>query len=219
LPEGLDGKKLVSDYLTALGGMDKLKAVKTMVTKMSMDLMGQKAGMEMGQKDNKMFYSEMSMAGNVMQEQRFDGVKAKVGGMGQSQTITEGPQLETMKAQAVTFGQLDYLNDDHELTIKGVEDVEGEKAYKVEVVKPGGDKNYEFYSIKSGLIIRNVSTQPGPGGEPSTITTDLSDYKAVDGIMFPHTITINGAMPVPLVMKVDSYEVNGVIPAEKFKTD
>ena len=219
LPEGLDGKKLVSDYLTALGGMDKLKSVNTIVTKMSMELMGQKAGMEMGQKDNKMYYSEMSMAGNVVQAQRYDGVKAVVSGMGQSQTITEGPQLQTMKDQAVTFAQLDYLGDGYVLNLKGVEDVNGEKAYKVEVVKPSGDKSYEFYSVKSGLIIRSTQTQDGPSGEPSTITTDMKDYKTVDGIMFPHVISITGVMPVPLVMNVDSYEVNPEIPADKFKTE
>lgn len=219
LPEGLDGKKLVENYINALGGKDKLEAVKTIVTKMSMEVMGQKAGMEMGQKDNTMFYSEMTMAGNLMQEQRYDGVKAKVAGMGQSQTITEGPQLESMKAQAVTFAQLNYHTDDYTLTIKGVEDVEGEKAYKLEVEKPDGKKDYEFYSVKTGLIIRNSSTQEGPGGQSATITTDLSDYQEVNGVMFPHTITVNGAMPMPLVMKVDSYEVNGVIPADKFKTE
>jgi len=219
LPEGLDGKKLVTDYLTALGGKDKLIAVKTLVTKMSMDLMGQTASMEMGQKDDKMFYSEMAMGGNVMQEQRFDGMKAKIGGMGQSQSITEGPQLDGMKDQAVAFGQLKYMDAGYELNLKGLEDVEGQKAYKIEVVKPSGDKSYEFYSVKSNLLIRSVTTQPGPGEEPTTISTDLSDYKTVDGIMFPHTITVNGAMPIPLVMKVVSYDVNGTIPAEKFKTD
>jgi predicted Zn-dependent peptidase len=219
LPAGLDGKKLVTDYLNALGGMDKLKTVKTIVTKMSMDLMGQSATMEMGQKDNKMFYSEMAMGGQILQEQRYDGIKAKMGGMGQSQTVTEGPQLEALKAQAVTFGQLDYLTDGYELEIKGLEDVDGQKAYKMEVVKPNGEKNYEFYSVKSGLIIRNTSTQPGPQGEPTTIITDIQDYKAVNGIMFPHTISVNGVMPIPLVMKVQSYEINGEIPADKFKTD
>ena len=219
LPEGLDGKKVVTDYLTALGGMDKLNEVKSMVTKMSMEVMGQVASMEMGQKDNKMFYSEMSMGGNLIQAQRFDGVKAVVGGMGQSQTITEGKELEAMKDQSVTFGQVAYLTNGYELNIKGIEEVDGAKAYKVEVVKPNGDKSYEFYSLKSNLLIRNVSTQPGQGGQSQTITTDLSDYKAVNGIMFPHTITVNGAMPVPLVMKVDSYEVNGAIPADKFKTE
>ena len=217
LPEGLAGMKLVSDFINALGGMEKLKGVKTAVTKMSMEVMGQKASMEMGQKDNTMFYSEMSMAGQIMQEQRFDGTKATVAGMGQKQTITDEAALADMRDQAVTFGQLKYMDEGYELAIKGVEDVEGEKAYKLEVTKPSGKKSYEFYSVKSGLLVRNVSNQAGPQGE-TTITTDMSDYKEVSGIMFPHTITINGAMPMPLVMKVDSYEINGPIPADKFKT-
>jgi len=219
LPAGLDGKKLVTDYLTALGGMDKLKSVKNVVIKMSMALMGQAATMEMGQKDNKMFYMEMAMGGAVIQEQRYDGVKAKIGGMGQNQILTEGPQFEKLKEQAVTFGQVRYLTEDFEMNIKGIEDVEGEKAYKVEVVKPSGDKSYEFYSVNSNLIIRSSSTETGPDGKPHTLISDFKDYKAVNGVMFPHTIVINGVMPVPLEMKVDSYEVNGVIPAEKFKTD
>lgn len=220
LPEGLDGKKLVSSYLDAIGGMDKLNAVKSMVTKMSMNVMGQDASMEMGIQDNKMFYSEMSMAGNLMQEQRYDGTKMKVGGMGQSQLITEGKELDAMKEQSMVFGQMAYLTESYELNIKGIEDVDGEKAYKMEVVKPNGDKSYEFYSVKSNLVIRTSTTQPGQGGgEPQTITTDLKDYKAVDGIMFPHTMSITGAMPFPLVMKVDSYEINGTIPAEKFKAE
>ena len=216
LPEGVTGKTIVSNYLNAIGGLDKLKMVKTMTTKMTMDIMGQAASMEMGQKDDKMFYSEMSMSGNLIQEQRFDGMKAMSGGMGQTQTITDEAQLAPIREQAVTFGQTRYLGDDYELEIKGIEDVDGEKAYKLQVTKPSGDKSYEFYSVKSNLVIRSLSTQPGQDGAPQTITTDLTDYKAVDGIMFPHTITVNGAMPFPLVMKVENYSVNPTIPAEKF---
>ncbi|MDF1699269.1 MAG: pitrilysin family protein [Saprospiraceae bacterium] len=216
LPAGLDGKKVVSNYLEALGGMDKLNAVKTMVVNISMDIAGQKASMEMGQKDNTMFYSEMSMMGNIVQEQRFNGTRAKISGMGGIQEITKGPQFDALKDQAVTFGQVMYMNEGYEVNLKGIEEVEGENAYKVEVVKPNGNKSYEYYSVKSNLLIRNTTTQPGQGGEDTTIVTDLGDYKDVNGVQFPHTLTINGAMPFPLVMKVDSYTMNGEIPAEKF---
>lgn len=218
LPEGLDGKKLISSYLEAIGGLEKLNTVKSMVAKMSMNLMGQPATMEMGQQDNKMFYLEVALNGMVIQEERYDGTKAKLSAGGQSQTVTEGKKFVSMKEQAMTFPQIDYLTDGYELNIKGVEDVEGEKAYKIEVVKPSGDKSYEFYSVKSNLMIKHMMTQ-GTAPQLQTITTDLKDYKAVNGIMFPHAITIKGAMPVPLDLKVDSYEMNGVIPAEKFKTD
>lgn len=218
LPEGLTGKKLVSGYIDAIGGMEKLKSVKSIVTKMGMSVMGQNAAMEMGQKDDKMFYSETMMGGNMMQEQRFDGTQAKVVNFGQAQMITDEAALQPMKDQAVTFGQLRYLTGDYELNIKGVEDVEGEKAYKLEIVKPNGDKSYEYYSVKSNLIVRGSASQPGQGGEPQTITTDIMDYKSVGGIMFPHKMKVMGAAPVPIEMTVESYELNANIPADKFKT-
>lgn len=222
IPDGLSADAIISDYIDAIGGLDKLKSVKTLVTKMSSDIMGQKAGMETGQKDDKMFYMEMSMAGNILQEQRFDGTTGKEGSMGQSQTITEGQKLDQMKEQAVAFGQLAYLDASkgYTLDVKGIEDVEGEKAYKVEVVKGTGDKSYEFYSVKNNLLLRSMMTQKGPEGtEPQTITTEMADYKAVDGIMFPHKMTILGAMPFPLVLVTESIQVNGDIPADKFKTN
>ncbi len=221
MPDGLDAATVVSDYIDALGGADKLNSVKSLVMKMTADIMGQPAGMETGIKDNKMYYMEMSMGGNVMQEQRFDGTQAKVGGMGQSQVITEGPQIDAMKEQANAFGQLLYLSSDSKygLELKGIEDVNGAKAYKVQVTKANGDKSYEFYDVKTNLLIRSMMSQEIPGGQPQTITTEVEDYKEVSGIMFPHKITLLGAMPFPLVMNAQSIEVNGNIPAEKFKTD
>ena len=220
MPAGVDAKTIVFDYIDAIGGMAKVKAVKTMVSKYKADIMGQAAGMETGQKDNKMFYMEMSMGGNLMQEQRFDGVQAKVGGMGQSQLLTEGPELDAMKEQANAFGQLLYVAADspYKLELKGVEDVKGSKAYKVQITKPSGDKLYEFYEIKTNLLVKTMMTQDVPGGEPQSITTEVEDYKVVNDIMVPHKITILGAMPFPLVMNAENIEINGIIPADKFKT-
>jgi len=221
MPDGIDAATIIGDYVDALGGADKLNSVKTLVMKMSADIMGQPAGMETGTKDNNMFYMEMSMGGNIMQEQRYDGTKAKVGGMGQSQVITEGPELAAMKEQSNPFGQLLYLGSDskYSIDLKGIEDVNGAKAYKVQVTKPNGDKIYEFYDVKNNLLIRSMMTQEVPGGEPQSITTEIADYKEVSGIMFPHKKTLLGAMPFPLEMNAQSIEVNGNIPADKFKTD
>ncbi|MFT6336503.1 MAG: zinc protease [Saprospiraceae bacterium] len=221
MPAGLDAKTIVSDYLDAIGGLDKINTIKSIVSKFSADLMGQTASMETGQKENKMFYLEMSMAGNMMMEQRFDGTQGSMGGMGQSQVVTEGPEFDAMKEQAILFGQLAYLDatSPYKIDLKGIEDVNGEKAYKLQITKASGDKAYEFYSVKSNLLIRSMSTQDGPGGQPQTITNEYADFKDVNGIKFPHSITTIGAMPFPLVMKADSFSINGEIPAAKFKTN
>jgi len=221
LPVGVSGESIINDYIDAIGGMSKINGVKDIVRKMNADIMGQKAGMETGQADNKMFYMEMSMGGNVMQEQRFNGTTAKVGGMGQSQTITEGEQLENMKSEALSFPQLAYLDASkgNKMEVKGIEDVNGEKAYKLQVTDANDKKSYEFYSVTSGLLLKSSSTQEVPGQGETTISTEFADYKEVSGIMFPHKTSILGAMPFPLVMMTESITVNGGIAAEKFKVD
>lgn len=221
IPAGLDAKTVISDYIDAIGGLDNINSVKSIVSKYSADLMGQVASIETGQEDNNMFYMEMSMSGNMMMEQRFDGTQGSMGGMGQSQVVTEGPELDAMKEQSILFGQLSYLDDttSYKIDIKGIEDVDGEKAYKVQVTKASGGKSYEFYSVKNNLLIRSMSTQDGPGGQPQTITNEFTDFKEVSGVMFPHSITTIGAMPFPLVMKAESIVVNSVIPTMKFKTN
>jgi predicted Zn-dependent peptidase len=221
LPAGLDAKTVVSDYLDAIGGLDKINTVKSIVSKFSADLMGQKASMETGQEDNKKFYMEMSMAGNIMMEQRFDGTQGSTGGMGQNLPVPEGPELDALKEQAILFAQLSYLDaaGPYKIDLKGIEDVNGEKAYKVQVTKANGDKSFEFYSVKSNLLIRSTLSQDGPDGQPKPITNDFADFKEVGGVMFPHSITTVGVMPFPLVMIADSFSVNGEIPATKFKAN
>lgn len=220
MPEGLTAATVVNDYLDAIGGMAKLKSVNTVLTKMSADVMGQSLGMETGQKDGKMFYMETTMAGNVVQEQRYDGTQAKVGGMGQNQVVTEGKELDALKEQAMPFPQMAYASatSGYKINLKGMEDVGGSKAYKLEVEKPTGEKSYEFYDVKTNLMVRSTTSQEGPDGTSMTITSDAGDYKEVDGVMFPHLFSITGMMPFPLEMKVESITVNSTIPASKFAT-
>ena len=43
-------------------------------------------------------------------------------------------------------------------------------------------------------------------------TVDFSDYKAVNGILFPHLTTVSGGQaPIPMEMKTNSIEVNAAI--------
>ena len=217
LPEGVDAKTVISDYLDAIGGATKLNGVKSIISEFSMNIMGQEASTIMGQLDNSKYFMEMSMSGNVLQEQRFDGMKGSVGGMGQpSQVLTEGKELNEMKKSARHFAQQSYLTDEYTLTLKGLEDVSGEKAYKIEVMDADDNKTYEFYSVKTNLLIKSSMTQTGPDGNPATIETTLGDYKESGGIIFPNKMTITGAAPFPLEMVAKSIEVNGTVPTDKF---
>lgn len=210
------GKDIIKDYIKAIGGKDKLNSVKSLFSLMKMSIMGQESATEMYQMKPDKFAMKVTMSGNVVQEQKYDGMKGYVGGMGGSQVVSDPEQLAQMKKQASMFGELDYLNDDYTLNIKGVEALDGADHYKVEVIDPDGDKSYQYFNKATKLLRKVSKTEEGQDGNPMTIETEFMDYKSVDGIMLPFSMKITGAMPFPLDMKAEKYEVNPDIPASTF---
>lgn len=215
LAANVTAEQVISDYIAAIGGESKLRAVNTMHTLMKMSVMGQDATNEMWQKGNNKMKMTMAMGGNVMQETIYDGTKAVVSSMGQSQSITDPAQLAGIKDQALMFAQLDYATT-MDLELKGMEEVNGEQAYKIKVTnKATGDKHTEYYSAKTNYLVKTVATQ-GEGEQVQTITSEISDYKAVDGIMIPYKVSLIGAAPFPLNMEATDIKVNTNIPDATF---
>jgi hypothetical protein len=77
--------------------------------------------------------------------------------------------------------------------LKGIAEVNGRKCYRVFVERANGNGFTEYYDVESGLKLRRVEPQMTPEGNFQVIT-DFSDHKAVDGILFPHTIDQNAGM-------------------------
>jgi zinc protease len=210
LPEGLTAVEVVEDYLEAIGSKAKLKEIQSVKVVMKASMMGQEATFETVKTQTGKLAVKMSIGPMVLQEQRFDGVKGMQSQMGQKKVITEGPQLDEMKLQTKLFEQLDYSNKGYVLELKGVENIDGQNCYKLMVTNPLGSVSTEYYDMRTGYLVRSVSTQ-GEGERTMTITTDYKNYKEVGGVLIPHTTSISGAMPVPLVMEAASIEVNGLV--------
>jgi len=216
LPADVSVEQIIGDYIDAMGGEAALGGVNSLYAQMKASAMGQELTINSYQQGGDKFAMNFGMGGMVMQSQVFDGTTAKVSAQGQDQILTEGPMFDDIAAGAKIIPQRDYATDGTELTLSGVEDVDGVKAYKVSVKSPAGKASTEFYAIDNGFLIRSVSS-PQPG---MTVTTDFGDYKEVSGgVMFPHVTKVSGMMPVPLEMKVAEVEINGEIPAGTFKTN
>ncbi len=216
LPSDMTGEIVIKDFLSAMGGEAKLKAVKSLEKHMEMSMMGQNISIDMYYQDGNKFYTKVGNAQMTLQEMRFDGKTAQSGGMQGSQTATEGPIFEEVKNQAVMFEQLAYLTDDYMLELKGIDNIDGESCYKVSVTDADGGKKTQYYSIKTSLLLREIEVSEGPGGQQVTTTTDFMEYKYVDGFMFPHKLKTTGAMPMPIEMTATSYKVNSEIDPNLF---
>ena len=211
IPAGLTGVNVVEDYITAIGGMSKLQAVNAMVTEATMSLMGQEAKLTTKHKSPDKFLFSMQINGMAMQEQKLNGQKAASSQMGQTKVFMAGePEFEDMKDQAQMFDQMHYLTKGFKIELKGVEELDGQKCYKLSVTDDKGEVTTQFYNITTSLLAR-VSSVAGEGDKAKTLNTDYKDYRDVNGILMPFEITLTGQAPFPLVMKVGKYEFNVTI--------
>jgi zinc protease len=157
IPEGVTAQTIISDYLMATAGdkLDQLKGMRAVMTaETPMGAMEMKRVVqEPGQ-----LLAEVAIGGNVMQKQVLNGEKGAMVAMGQSQPI-EGDELKSMQMEAYLFGEKRYLaeNSGYELSLEGIEKVEGTDCYKIVVTDPMG-------RIPHGLLRGRNLTQNSRNG-------------------------------------------------------
>ncbi len=204
IPEGLTAKDVIETYLKAIGGRKKLKSVEDRTTIMLGDMMGQTLNIFINQKaPNKLRQSIRS--GEMKQTLIYDGIKGEMI-VGDKKIKLEGKELDKLKADA----EMNFLFNPaaYGVTIEliGIENVDSTKCYKIAMLSEGGAKWYQFYSIESGLKIREDKEYE----TPDTILvqeTYYSDYREVDGLKFPFKMKqIFGAQTIDL--NVISIKIN-----------
>jgi outer membrane lipoprotein-sorting protein len=204
-PAGLTADQVIDKYLKTIGGREKLGQVKDLTMKMSASVQGM--ALEVVQQRKAPNKAKMIMQAQGMEVFNItsDGKRAVMSQMGNQQEMS-GPELEAVKVQNTLFAELYYDQMSIKRSLAGTETVEGKEAYKVELEMPGGTKVTEYYDAATGLKIRVVGSQNTPEGAV-TQSTDLGDYKEVNGVQYPHTITTSIG-PQQIKMQVTGIEVN-----------
>jgi hypothetical protein len=181
---------------------------------MKMSMMGMSIDAIMYQKVPDKFRMTMSMGGNVLSDTRFDGTVGRNGGM-QGEQVLEGKQLENLQAQSQFMPELKYDELGYTLQLKSIEMIDGKETYMVEIFHPGSGTGYDYYDCESWLKIREDKVEETPDGS-MVQTTNLSDYKEVDGILYPHKIDLIIG-PQQISGTVESVKLNAGIDDEVFK--
>lgn len=219
IPDNVTSKTVIEDYLKSLGGVKALQSIRSLQTIATMELMGQKVVAVKKQNLPDKYLSEMIIGENKVMQQIINGNKGLLIQMGQKQVIDDtNPMFKGIKENIVIFKQLEYLDGKYKLELKGIDNVGVEKCYKLIVTSPDGKVSTEFYSMKTNFLMRLVTEQE-QGPNKVVITSTYGDYKAINGVMFPHMTSVDGAMPTTLEQKVAEIKVNPVFDAKVFKID
>jgi predicted Zn-dependent peptidase len=214
--EGLTAERIIENYIDAIGGAKKLKEVKDKTINMSASFQGMTINALTKQKAPNLYYSSLSIGGNVMQKQVFDGTRGAMTAMGQRTELT-GNQLTELKLQAALFPELRLKELGYTLELKGVETIGGQEAYRIALTSPTGTIRHDYFSTQTYLRLSSQVSQETPMGQ-MIIITNFADYKAVNGVLFPFTIQ-QSLGPQMLDMKVSSIEVNTGLGADAFKVE
>jgi predicted Zn-dependent peptidase len=211
---GVTAEMVVSNYIKAIGGKDALSKINSYSANVSMEMMGQTLGGTMKRMAPYSNTMEMTMNGMSVYKMVFDGTKGYQGQMGQKAPLG-ADEIKDQKDEKGIFPQLYYSEPEYKLALDGTAKVNGEDAYKVKVTKPSGKSSTEYYSIKTGYLLKQVSTATMQGKQMDQ-TTEFGDYKKVDGIMTPMSIKQTaGGQEIPMTLSDVKYNA-GVTP-EDFK--
>jgi len=109
--------------------------------------------------------------------------------LGQSDPeIMADDQAKGMIEQADLEGPLvGWKEKGHQLSLVGLEDVEGTEAYRIDIELANGDTRRFFLDSEYFVTIRQEGATMQMGS-PVEFEVILSDYKEVDGLMLPHSI-------------------------------
>jgi outer membrane lipoprotein-sorting protein len=212
--------EIIAKHEKAMGGKDKIKAVKTeRVT----------GKMVMGQGMEAPFTMEMARPNKMRMEFTFQGmtgVQAFDGTTGWSvmpfmgKTDPEAaPEEEAkkMQEQANMDGLLmDYKDFGRTVELVGKEDLEGTPVYKLKVTQKSGDIVYLYIDADQYMLLKQAGKTKVRGQEIESETV-FGDFKTVDGLVFPHSI--EQKMPGGhggMTMTISKIELNPDVAGSRF---
>ena len=212
-PEGVTAEKVIEDYIAAIGGEKKLKKVKSISMDMSASMQGTPVQLSVVNKDNEMMVQTVKVNGMVAQKTVYNG-KAGQTSSPRGKAMMSEEELADMKIESVIFPELLYGTEDYSIELLGMDTKNDEKVYVVEITKPNGEKQTDYFSVESHLEVASETTQDTQQGKMMMERT-FSDYKEVKGIMFPYTLT-EPMGPQSMTIKVESIEINPKIDESMF---
>lgn len=204
IPAGVTAESVIEKYIEAIGGKENLEKIQDITLISTTNMNGMDIKQTIYQKAPNKYAMLMSMNGNVMMQQGFNGVRGIMKGFQGEQEIA-GDDLENLKVQAVLNAELKYQELGIITSLEAIESVEGNDAFKLKIVSPTGKTSFDYFDVESGLKVQSKETTVVPQGEFTTIQNYL-DYQEVNGVKFPYLVKISGVQNMEF--KVESISIN-----------
>ncbi len=201
---GQTAQSVLEAYITAIGGAEKIAKVKALKKVYATEMGGMAVDLTEQFAVPRNYMMSMASGPMVLQRIVYDGTRGKKNGMDGEDDLVD-LELEDARQNAFPFPEASYRELDYGALLNGVVEVDGRKCNRLMVKKAAGGFFTAYFDQQTGLKVRQVEPKATEQGNMQ-VTTDFKDYKAIDGILFPHTIEQNVGVKMTFTAKV--IEVN-----------
>ena len=176
IPEGVTAASVIDSYFNAIGGADKIAAIKTLAMTYNATIQGTPIVLTTKVAAPNKTTNTISVMGQTMQKQAFNGENGYNEMRGQKKEFDE-KEINKSKSNTAPFSDMSYKNG----LLDRIEPIDGKNAY---VIKSGTTEIY--YDVTTGLKLQSVEVVKTPDGKETKVPTIFSDYKEVGGVLFAH---------------------------------
>lgn len=209
--------EIIARNLQAKGGVEKWKTIASVKMTGTLSAQGQDVPMTVYTKRPNLLRQDITTpAGKVVQA--FDGTTAWVIPPGaEVAREVSGPQADAARNNSDFDGPLlDYAAKGHRVELVGREKVGSAEVYHLKLTRKDGGVEHYYIDVTSNLEVKRTA-EMNAGGGTRTLESELSNYKAVEGVMVPHMMSqsVNGS-PV-MQVKFSTIQFNVPMDDELFR--
>lgn len=211
--------ELIAKHVAALGGIDKIKGINSLVMKTSIEMMGNETEGTTTLLSGKGFRSEFEVMGNKVVQVVTDkgGWAINPMGGGNAEPMPEDA-YKAAKDQLDLAGPLvDYAAKGNKVELLGKEKLGSVDAYKLKLTSKDGSATTFLMDPATYYILQSVKSM-NMMGQDMDLTISFADYKKTDyGFVMPYTLNTDIGGQFQLVTKVTKADFNTAVDPKIFE--
>lgn len=207
--------EIINRHAEARGGKAKLKAITSVYMEGIRQMMGSEVAIKVTKVQGKLYRNDFEFGGNngytiVTPKEGWSFIPMRSQA---AETISEERLIAMQTDMDIAGPLIDYAAKGNKAELAGKETIEGIEAFKIKLTLSTGKEITYFIDTNDYLVIQTKQMRTVMGGNSAEreVITNYADYKLVDGIMFPHTISNPGDGPGAGSITFDKIELNGPV--------
>lgn len=187
--------EVIDNHVKAIGGMDKLMAIKSVRFTGKFSGGGFEVPVVMTLKRKDKMRMDITFQGNS-QIQAFDGTTAwgtnPFAGKKDAEKMPKEAEKQMKNQSDIEGALVNYKDKGYKAELMGKEDMEGSEVYKIKMTDKDGDVTNYYLDATSYLILKETSKRKIKEKEINSETL-YGNYQTVEGITFPMSLEFREA--------------------------